>query len=274
MITDYVMEEMEGTKKERIFTGIAADRARDIAEPVAYDVKEKYVTTANSQSEPLSGMEKDMKNNIVELYLGISVLMLGISSGRARRRVCFPCSSGKNIRPFDRSACLVSCAYLRLPEYKKKTLQLTAMDNERRHMAYSRLLLIIGILLGHLIGGALTSVAPSVFFIPPLILSLLMDQRAPHTPLADMERNNFFAVGGAMSSLLCTMLAILPVGRFSMAIFLLSLLHVAFLTIHFQVVTQCAKEKIMMVGESQFSYIMGILVIQTTADTLHRKTPP
>lgn len=74
----------------------------------------------------------------------------------------------------------------------------------------------------------------------------------------------------------------LPVGYFSMAIFLLSLLHVAFLAIHFQVkffwfninveipidywflqvVTQCAKEKIMMVGESQFSYIMGVLFIQ------------
>ncbi|XGW22056.1 hypothetical protein V3C99_004764 [Haemonchus contortus] len=235
----------------------AADRARDIAEPVAYDVKD-YVTNANSQSEPLSSMDKEMKNDIVELYLGISVLMLGISSGELAGAFVFPALLEKI---FD--GLIEVIVLLLVPTYVYLNIRKNAaMDDTERRTCLFGFCLSIGILLGHLVGGALTSVAPSVFFIPPLTLSLLMDNELLRTPLADMERNNFFAVGGAMSSLLCTILAILPVGRFSMAIFLLSLLHVAFLTVHFQVVTQCAKEKIMMVGESQFSYIMGVIVLQ------------
>ncbi|EYC32143.1 hypothetical protein Y032_0003g1424 [Ancylostoma ceylanicum] len=94
-----------------------------------------------------------------------------------------------------------------------------------------------------------------------------MDNELIRSPLAGMDRSNFLAIGGAVSSLVCTIFAMLPVGYFSMAIFLLSLLHVAFLSIHFQVVTQCAKEKIMMVGESQFSYIMGVLFIQAAENS-------
>ncbi|VDL81619.1 unnamed protein product [Nippostrongylus brasiliensis] len=41
----------------------------------------------------------------------------------------------------------------------------------------------------------------------------------------------------------------------------------------FAVVTQCAKEKIMMVGESQFSYIMGILLIQILMAALFGSDP-
>ncbi|KAL6729335.1 hypothetical protein Aduo_000402 [Ancylostoma duodenale] len=67
----------------------AADRARDVAEPVAYDVKD-YIANASNQTEPVSDMEKDMKNNIVELYLGISVLMLGVSSGELAGAFVFP----------------------------------------------------------------------------------------------------------------------------------------------------------------------------------------
>ncbi|VDM71854.1 unnamed protein product [Strongylus vulgaris] len=147
------------------------------------------------------------------------------------------------------------------------------MDDTERRTCLFGFCLTTGILLGHLVGGALTSIAPSVFFIPPLMLSLLMDNELIRSPLAAMERSNFFAFGGAVSSFLCTTFAMLPVGYFSVAVFLLSLFHVMFLTIHFQVVTQCAKEKIMMVGESQFSYIMGVLFIQLTMAALFGSDP-
>ncbi|KAJ1372548.1 hypothetical protein KIN20_034727 [Parelaphostrongylus tenuis] len=137
-----------------------------------------------------------------------------------------------------------------------------AMDDTERRTCLFGFCLATGILLGHLIGGTLTSIVPSVFFIPPLLLALLMDNELLRTPLAGMDRTTFFAGGGFASSILCTMLAIIAVGKISYAIFLTSLVHVAFLTIHFQVVTQCVKEKIMMVGESQFSYIIGVLIIQ------------
>ncbi|KAJ1372549.1 hypothetical protein KIN20_034728 [Parelaphostrongylus tenuis] len=38
----------------------AAERARDVAEPVAYDVKD-YITNAVAQSEPVSEVDKDTK---------------------------------------------------------------------------------------------------------------------------------------------------------------------------------------------------------------------
>ncbi|KAK5982664.1 hypothetical protein GCK32_011248, partial [Trichostrongylus colubriformis] len=166
------------------------------------------VTAANAQSEPLSGMEKEMKNNIVELYLGISVLMLGISSGELAGAFVFPALLEKI---FDR---LIEVLVLFLvPTYVFLNIRKNAaMDDTERRTCLFGFCLIIGILLGHLIGGALTSVAPSVFFIPPLILSLL-------------------------------------------------------------VVTQCAKEKIMMVGESQFSYIMGVLVLQLMMTALFGSDP-
>ncbi|KAK6728225.1 hypothetical protein RB195_005708 [Necator americanus] len=248
---------------------MAADRARDVAEPVAYDVKD-YVTSASNQSEPVSGMEKDMKNNIV--------LMLGISSGELAGAFVFPGLLEKIFDPFLEFAVLLLVPTYVLLNIRKNA----AMDDTERRTCLFGFCLVIGILLGHLVGGALTSIAPSVFFIPPLLLSLLMDNELIRSPLADMERNSFFAISGAASSLLCTIFAMLPVGYFSMAIFLLSLLHVAFLTIHFQVVTQCAKEKIMMVGESQFSYIMGVLFLQlvmaalfgSDPNVIHQTPPP
>ncbi|CAJ0592445.1 unnamed protein product [Cylicocyclus nassatus] len=235
----------------------AADRARDVAEPVAYDVKD-YVVNASNQTEPVSQMEKDTKNNIVELYLGVSVLMLGVSSGELAGAFVFPCLLERIFDPFMEVLTLIL-----VPTYVYLNIRKNAaMDDTERRTCLFGFCLTTGILLGHLMGGALTSIAPSVFFIPPLMLSLLMDNELIRSPLAEMDRSTFFAIGGAVSSFLCTMFAMLPVGYFSVAIFLLSFFHVAFLTIHFQVITQCAKEKIMMVGESQFSYIMGILLIQ------------
>lgn len=96
------------------------------------------------------------------------------------------------------------------------------MDDTERRTCLFGFCLVTGILLGHLVGGALTSIAPSVFFIPPLLLSLLvgtvatavvscqdqaviqMDNELIRSPLAGMERSNFLAIGGAISSLMCT----------------------------------------------------------------------
>ncbi|VDO35620.1 unnamed protein product [Haemonchus placei] len=127
------------------------------------------VTNANSQSEPLSSMDKEMKNDIVELYLGISVLMLGISSGELAGAFVFPALLEKI---FD--GLIEVIVLLLVPTYVYLNIRKNAaMDDTERRTCLFGFCLSIGILLGHLVGGALTSVAPSVFFIPPLTLSLL-----------------------------------------------------------------------------------------------------
>ncbi|KHJ76804.1 hypothetical protein OESDEN_23576 [Oesophagostomum dentatum] len=188
------------------------------------------IVNASTQAEPVSAIEKDTKNNIVELYLGISVLMLGISSGELAGAFVFPSLLEKIFDPYVEFITL-----LLIPTYVYLNIRKNAaMDDTERRTCLFGFCLSTGILLGHLVGGALTSIAPSVFFIPPLVLSLLMDNELIKSPLAEMDRNTFFAIGGAASSFLCTVFAILPVGYFSMAIFLLSLMHVAFLSMHFQ----------------------------------------
>ncbi|VDM65970.1 unnamed protein product [Strongylus vulgaris] len=115
----------------------AADRARDIAEPVAYDVKD-YVVNASNQNEPVSEMEKDTKNNVVELYLGVSVseekcmplsslltmLCLGSNAWnfirRTRWSVCISRLARKNFRSFYGIYYTGSRANLCIPEYQKK----------------------------------------------------------------------------------------------------------------------------------------------------------
>lgn len=83
-------------------------------------------------------MEKDMKNTIVELYLGISVSgnytvrqltatyheILGVDAwsfiGRAGWSVRVPWIVGKNLRSFYRISSLIPSTYIRLLEHQEK----------------------------------------------------------------------------------------------------------------------------------------------------------
>ncbi|KHJ78933.1 hypothetical protein OESDEN_21438 [Oesophagostomum dentatum] len=171
--------------------------------------------------------------------------MLGISSGELAGAFVFPSLLEKIFDPYVEFITL-----LLIPTYVYLNIRKNAaMDDTERRTCLFGFCLSTGILLGHLVGGALTSIAPSVFFIPPLVLSLLMDNELIKSPLAEMDRNTFFAIGGAASSFLCTVF-----GRM-------------------QVITQCAKEKILMVGESQFGYIMGVLFLQLLTAAIFGSDP-
>jgi hypothetical protein len=45
------------------------ERAREVGEPAAYDLRDHVVQACNDQ-EPLDANDREMRNNLVELYLG------------------------------------------------------------------------------------------------------------------------------------------------------------------------------------------------------------
>ena len=60
---------------------LAAERSRDFLEPASYDLRD-HVKTCMAQTEPISQLNKEWKNTLVETYLGCSVLMTGLSYGQ------------------------------------------------------------------------------------------------------------------------------------------------------------------------------------------------
>uniref|UniRef100_A0A8R1EJS7 Uncharacterized protein n=2 Tax=Caenorhabditis japonica TaxID=281687 RepID=A0A8R1EJS7_CAEJA len=50
----------------------ASERLKEVAEPAAYDARD-YVNQSLAEISPLSSIDTDTKNNLVEMYLGISV---------------------------------------------------------------------------------------------------------------------------------------------------------------------------------------------------------
>lgn len=58
----------------------AADRALEVAEPIAFDCRDHVVQACYDQ-EPMELEDKDTRHNILELYLALCVLMVGIGSG-------------------------------------------------------------------------------------------------------------------------------------------------------------------------------------------------
>ncbi|VDP63454.1 unnamed protein product [Heligmosomoides polygyrus] len=96
--------------------------------------------------------------------------MLGISSGELAGAFVFPPLLEKIFDKFMEVFVL-----LLIPTYVFLNIRKNAaMDDTERRTCLFGFCLSSGILLGHLIGGSLTSMAPSVFFVPPLILSLLV----------------------------------------------------------------------------------------------------
>uniref|UniRef100_A0A1I7XH84 Transmembrane protein n=1 Tax=Heterorhabditis bacteriophora TaxID=37862 RepID=A0A1I7XH84_HETBA len=230
-----------------------AERLRDVAEPIAYDIKD-YIGNAMNQKSPITDIGRETKNNIVELYLGISVLLIGLSAGQLVG--AFVLCHLFNII-FDRYVEFLML--LLVPVYIYMNIRKNAaMDETERRTSLFGYALMIGALCGHLFGPSMTDLSPAIFFLPPLIMALLIDNELLVTPLASMDRYMFLYLGGALSVTCCTLGAVIPLGHFSLPVSFLSILHVAFMSIHFQ----CTKEKILNIGYSQFAYVTGLLVIQ------------
>ncbi|VDM63902.1 unnamed protein product [Angiostrongylus costaricensis] len=151
----------------------AAERARDVAEPVAYDVKD-YVSGSCGIAGHSPHIFSDSRTFSCSMKTLFQVLMLGISSGELAGAFVFP-----PVLEYIFDLYVEVIVLFLIPTYVylniRKNAGLSMDDTERRTCLFG-FCLASGILLGHLIGGTLTSIVPSVFFIPPLLLALLVSQ--------------------------------------------------------------------------------------------------
>ncbi|CAD6199583.1 unnamed protein product [Caenorhabditis auriculariae] len=235
----------------------AFERAKEIAEPVSYDVRD-YLVVALAESEPVEKLESDVKNGLVEMYLGVAVVLVGLSGGELSGIYALPWLL-EAIFDFyvELIALVVVPTYIYLNFKKNSALD----DTERRTNLFSGAMMV-GIFLGHLIGPRIVSISPSTLFLPPLLFALIVDHELLVSPLPSYDRQVFFYMFAAVILPIGALLSTISLGYFSFGVILLTISHVALLYVHFQVVMQHIKDKQYSVGGSQIAYIAAVLFLQ------------
>ncbi|CAA22250.2 uncharacterized protein CELE_W06D4.2 [Caenorhabditis elegans] len=233
----------------------AAERLKEVAEPAAYDARD-YVNQSLAENSPLEVIDTETKNSLVEMYLGISVILIGLAGGQL--------SGAYALTPliqyvFDTS--VVSLILAALPVYIYYSIRKNSSldDTERRSILFSSTL-FFGIFSGYLFGPRMLSLAPTTIFLPPFMFALLFDNGILPTPLVSLNRQSFFIAFASISVFITTFLASIVLGSFSIVISLFNIVHVTGLYIHFQVIMQFVKDKNFLVGESQAIYI-GVSIL-------------
>jgi hypothetical protein len=232
-----------------------AERAREVGESAIYDAKDQLVQ-ACSEKEPLDAQDRETRNNLVELYLGIAVLLIGLSSGQL---------SGTSIlaplleKVFD--PILEFALVFLLPVYVYLSFRKNAaLDETERRVWLFGLAFAQGALLGHLVGPRLIRAVPAIFFLVPVAFALLTDfEISPGTLYSD--RVNLLAtcaaIGGGLSIGGVSLAAGLSFGTI-----VITLAHLAILFVHFQAVIQQMKSKTYGVSEAQLAYILSLVFAQ------------
>ncbi|KHN85035.1 hypothetical protein Tcan_07666 [Toxocara canis] len=229
------------------------DSLREIVEPIVYDVKEA-VTTAIQDMSPLEPNEMDTRNNLLELYLGCSVLSIGLSAGEI--------SGAFVLGPlYDRifdwwwEMTLV----IMLPCYVYLTFRKNAaLDEMERRVNLFWLAMCIGSLIGHLLGNRVVSTMPAIAFIQPLIFGLAVDNELS-PPSIYSDRTRLLGIASGAGVMLAALL--LLVCGLSLCSIITILLQVAFLFTHFQVVYYSIKNKMYGAGEAQLCYVIATLLL-------------
>ncbi|CAI2316644.1 unnamed protein product [Caenorhabditis sp. 36 PRJEB53466] len=235
----------------------AAERLKEVAEPAAYDARD-YVNQSMTENGALDTIETDTKNTLVEMYLGISVILIGLAGGQL--------SGAYALVPliqyvFDSSIVLLILAAL--PAYVFMNIRKNAgMDDADRRSTLFSATLAFGILSGYLVGPRILSLAPTTLFVPPLLFALMFDNGILPTPLVALNRQTFFISFASISVFVATFLASLVLGTFSTAVSLLNIVHATGLFLHFQIVLQLVKDKSFMPGESKTAYVGVVIVVQ------------
>ncbi|MFH4974735.1 hypothetical protein AB6A40_001444 [Gnathostoma spinigerum] len=231
-----------------------ADKIREIVEPAAYDVSDA-VTSAVQEMSPLDPAEKDMRNSLLELYLGCSVLSIGLSAGEISGAFALAPLLAKI---FDTWAEVVLMFII--PYYVYLILRKNAaLDETERRVILFSFAMCIGNLGGHLLGRRMASVAPAVAFVHPMILGLAVDTEVSPPGLYS-NRKSLLSIAASFSLGISIILASLQ--GISFAVMLSLILSAIFIAVHFQVVVYQMSNKAYGAGEAQLAYLIGTFIIQ------------
>ncbi|GMS97242.1 hypothetical protein PENTCL1PPCAC_19417, partial [Pristionchus entomophagus] len=236
---------------------VAGDRLRDFAEPACLDLKD-YVSSACEDSKPFEEIVEDDRHTLIEMYLGTSVLLIGLSLGE----LAGSSSLLVPILEYLFSPWATFAMLVLLPIRFGMLLKKTAMDDTERRTSIFFLSFSLGLLGSFTFGGArLLALAPSLLFLTPTVMALTIDNHIISVPRG-FDRNKIIMGAATLSLVLSTVFAYFPLGNLHMTTMLYFGAHAAFLFVHAQVCSARLKEKSLCRGVGQLAYVVGIFAIQ------------
>ncbi|KAL3984811.1 putative integral membrane protein [Acanthocheilonema viteae] len=231
-----------------------AEKLREYAEPIIYDISES-VQTAVQDLSPLDANDREFRNNLLELYLSCSVLSIGISAGEISGALVLGMLYQKIFDWWWELLLIILLPCHVYLTFRKNA----ALDETERRVNLFGLGLAIGSCTGHMMGYRLISTLPSVNFIQPLILALMVDpELSPSTVYS--QRQTLLVAGTGAGIAVATFLGMIH--GLSFCIILSIATQAAFLAAHFQVVLHTMKNKSYGVGEAQLCYVLGSIISQ------------
>uniref|UniRef100_A0A0M3II59 Uncharacterized protein n=1 Tax=Ascaris lumbricoides TaxID=6252 RepID=A0A0M3II59_ASCLU len=179
-----------------------AEKAQEVIEPTMYDVKEA-ITAALQDMSQLDANETDNRNSLLELYLGCSVLSIGLSAGEISGAFLLG-TLYEYIFDWWWELALV----FMLPLYVYLTFRKNAaLDEIERRVNLFGLALCIGSFMGHLLGKRLVATMPAVIFIQPLIIGLAVDNELS-PPSVYSDRRCLLGISSAAGVLFAILLVL------------------------------------------------------------------
>ncbi|KAI6179350.1 hypothetical protein M3Y98_00600900 [Aphelenchoides besseyi] len=238
-----------------------AERAREIVEPAAYDLRDHVLQACNEQGA-LDPDDRETRNSLIELYLGISVLMVGFSSGQLSGISLIGQLLSRVFNPWLEVALIVLLPVYVMLSFRK----LTGLDDTERRVWLFGLAMFEGALVGHLVGDRMVRVVPAVFFLQPLIFALLASQLLTDYELSPAsvysDRQRLLGTTMTLSGGISLIFSSIPIGSISFGMILMALAQSGILFVHFQLVIAAIKNKTYGASEAQLLYVIGILVAQ------------
>ncbi|KAI6184436.1 hypothetical protein M3Y97_00595900 [Aphelenchoides bicaudatus] len=231
------------------------ERAIEVTESTAYDFRDQLVQACNDQ-EPLNAQDHETRNSLVELYLGISVLLIGLGAGQLSGSSILGPLLARIFDPFQEFLLVFMLPVYVYLSFRKNA----ALDETERRVWLFGLSFAQGALLGHLVGPRLVKPVPAIFFLLPLVFALLTDYEISPAYLYS-KRSNLLAacalIGGGLSVVGSSIAMGVSIGSI-----VITLAHLAILFAHFQLVVHEIKHKTYGVSEAQLLYVTSLLAVQ------------
>ncbi|KAK0426797.1 hypothetical protein QR680_009904 [Steinernema hermaphroditum] len=232
-----------------------SDRVRELAEVSYFDLKDQVTNAVVEKNMDAIKADRDIRNTIVELYLGCGVSMLAVCVGLLCGSFTFPylLSLVFNLATeFALFSALPVYALLKLRKYGDG-------DGSERRLVVFTMSLTMSTLLGHFLGTKAVNLMPALMFLAPVVLALLVD--ADYSMMHDFscDRIKFFIMSGGVAAL-ATLISAFLTGSLALSLLIFTVVHLAWLALHFQLTTAAVKSKSFKMGDYEILYVVGVII--------------